>query len=361
MNNKEIGILTFHRAVNYGAVLQGYALYRTLCDLGAAPVMIDYRNPKLEWRRKKIRYEKNNKVKSLLHSMISMPSVEKKKRQFGAFNQKYLTLSQPCTQENISDITNRYQCFITGSDQVFSPTCVDFDPVYFLTFAKPEQKYSYAASFGTAYIDKTYEDEMKKRLNDFKKISVREESGKEIIRQLCDRESFVNIDPSLLLGAVQWSEIASERLIKEKYILVFRVNKPIQLLTYAKKLAEEKELKIVYITDIVKKREKNINYVKAPSVEEFLSYIKNAEYVCTNSFHGTAFSIIFNRKIIVETNTQTGTNNRIKELLKILEIKNRDISNEVQADSEIAWDSVNQKIEEKRRVAKDYLRSIVEE
>lgn len=169
------------------------------------------------------------------------------------FVTKYLKMSKPYNSENISRANDEYKAFITGSDQVWSPTCVGFDPVYFLTFADSSKKYSYAASIATNKIPDSAKDDYINRLKDFSGLSLREETGAELISELINKEAFVNIDPSMLLKREDWDKICSEKRPNEPYILLFTVPKPKNLINYALKLAEKKNCKILFLNNFGKK------------------------------------------------------------------------------------------------------------
>ena len=135
---------------------------------------------------------------------------------------------------------------------------------------------------------------------------------------------------------------------------------PVNLLEYAKKLAALKNLKVIYINDKPIMRVKGIEYKTAVSPEEFLGYIKNAEYVATNSFHGTAFSVIFHKQFFVEYHTKNGRNSRAEELLNKLNITGREIiSEEPLKDTSIDWESVDNVIGNERVKSINYLKKII--
>ena len=240
---------------------------------------------------------------------------------------------------------------------MFSPCCVDFDPVYFLTFAEAHKKYSYAASFATKEIPQEMVEEYKKRLKDFQSISVRETEGVSLVQQLCQKEAKVHLDPSMLLSKEQWSEIAQ---VKEEqpYILIYTLWEKPGLMEFARKLAKEKNMKIIALSDAPHLPDSVITYRRATAVEEFLGYFKNASYVITNSFHGTAFAVIFHKSLFVEYENKVSRNIRSESLMKSLGIC-REIVDGNAAETEICWDEVDKKLNALREESIEYLRNII--
>ncbi len=357
----KIGIMTFHRAINYGAVLQAFALCKFINNMGVECEVIDYRSIPLEETYKIFDFKRNNLIAGVLKGLIKGHIIAKKKKKFNVFLSSCISLSKnQYEKEELKSLNKEYDAFITGSDQVWSPSCVGFDGAYFLTFAEDKKKNSYAASIGCKSIPENKKEEYKKRLNGYKNISLREENAVDILRKIgIASDMDVNIDPTFLLSSDIYSNIAIKPS-EEKYILVFSVNMPVNLLEYAKKLAALKNLKVIYINDKPIMRVKGIEYKTAVSPEEFLGYIKNAEYVATNSFHGTAFSVIFHKQFFVEYHTKNGRNSRAEELLNKLNITGREIiSEEPLKDTSIDWESVDNVIGNERVKSINYLKKII--
>lgn len=362
---KKVGVMTFHRAINYGAVLQTYGLISTLCEIEPGCKVIDYRGECLEKHYKPIYLPANkNKLKSFVKCMVKYPVATKRRRVFSEFVSKHIPISKEIYDDNtIAKANEHFDSFITGSDQVWSPKTVGFDPAYFLTFAEGKKKNSYAASFGVNEIPENLKYEYIHRLSDFSNISVREDSAVSIVENLLpNTQPERHIDPSLLLNSDQWGNLASDPNDRG-YVLLFTVNMPKNLISFARSLAEQKNLKMIYINDRPIGCEKGIKYRRTASPEEFLGLIKNADYVVTNSFHGTAFSINFQKDFYVELNTQAGRNTRSESLMKLLGISGREITEGIYKgkDSKIDWSHTMQILSEEREKALKYLKCIVEE
>ena len=359
---KKIGILTFHRALSYGAMLQAYALQNFMLSLGIDNEIVDY-NCKymVDHYQKNFRKTYGNPIKGLGWNLMTLSGIKKERKTRDAFVKEHLVLSKSYTADNISDAKENYSAFITGSDQVFSPTCVGFDPVYFLTFAKPEQKYSYAASIATKNIPENIKDEFKNRIRDFQKYSLREQSGATIVKDLTGKDAFVNIDPTLLLTKESWDKLATD-VLDEPYIFLFTVHKPKNLVNYALELSRKTGLKVIYLNKLKNIKNENLQYMDPVTADKFVGLIKNASYVCTNSFHATAFSVIYHKKFIVESETCKGRNIRSEELLYHLGLSKRVMStDESDINAESDWAYVDKKLQEEREKSKDYLLSIAQQ
>ncbi len=361
--NKKIGILTFHRALSYGAMLQAYALQNFMLDLGIDNEIVDY-NCKymVDHYQKNFRITYGNPIKGFGWNLMTLKGIKKERITRDEFVNKHLVLSKSYNSQNINTATDNYSAFITGSDQVWSPTCVGFDPVYFLTFAKPWQKYSYSASIATKTIPENLKAQYKNRLKDFRIYSLREQSGAEIVKNLTGKDAFVNIDPTLLLTKESWDKLATN-VLNEPYIFMFTVHKPKQLIDYALELYKKTGIKVIYLNKLKSCKDKGIEYMDPVTADKFVGLIKNASYVCTNSFHATAFSVIYQKNFVVETDTCKGKNIRAEELLKHLGLDECIINDEHNADinSKSDWNYAENKIKEEREKSKAYLLNIQKE
>lgn len=196
---------------------------------------------------------------------------------------------------------------------------------FFHLLIKKSKKYSYAASFGFENLPENMLDNYKSLLEDFQAISVREQSAQSIVKKILARVIPVVLDPVFLLTKQEWELLASKtRVIKEKYILVYELMSSKTLFDFALKLQAETGYKIVSISN-AKHNRKNVISRGTDRPEIFLNYIKNAEYIVTNSFHGTAFSIIFNKQFSVEylKGSMNSLNTRISDLLNNYGLENR--------------------------------------
>lgn len=361
----KIGTLTYHRAVNYGAVLQTYALQKVLDKLGIENEVIDYRSDFIEWVYKPFCMRKVKNLWDFVKVIEGAPIKSRKMKQFFDFTEKNIRLSkEKYTKENISNANDIYDLFISGSDQVFNFKCSNNDKNYFLDFVTDnKKKNSYAASFGFDKIPDEHVEEYKRLLSTFNNISVREEQGVKIVKDAVQKEATEVLDPTLLLSGDEWKEIIKTPKIHDKgYILVYAMKPSDMLIHFADKLEKMTGLEILFIKDALTREghnvlKENIRYVKHVDPAEFVELFSKAEYVITNSFHGTAFSINFNKKFFTELLApETKVNSRLENILDMLDLRSRQILSldNVTLD-EIDYERVNNILEERKKISIDYL------
>lgn len=351
------GIITFHRAVNYGAVLQTYALQKTLFDLEIDNEVIDYRSEAIE--------ALYNPFRPLLHNIrtLDIYTIIKKKNAFEKFLKKNIILSEEYQKENLIKTNEKYCTFITGSDQVWCEKCANQDTAYFLDFVKESnKKNSYAASIGKQSLDDNMQKRYQELLKGYHNISIREESAEQIIYGCTDSDANVHVDPTLLLTGEKWDVVAKRPKEKQPYILMYTVLGQYHLYEFARKLAKETGMPIVYLNEKMMKRQKDFHYKVAVSPEEFVGYFANASYVVTNSFHGTAFSVLYHKKFFVEIEAVGRRNIRSEELIQKLGIGERELTEKsiTNYDKEINWEEVDSKLDCERKKAWNYLQQITQ-
>lgn len=285
----KFNIVTFHRAYNYGAVLQAYALQEFIKKMGYSSGVYDYCSP----GENKYKGIKGKILQSFL--LLDKKNILSRKEKYNEFVEEMMNLN---TEIN-SDI------YIAGSDQVWNP-CGIMDPIYFLRFVSEDSiKASYAASLGDAVIPKEKKDLLKVYVNDFNFISVREEFSRNLLLELCiEKDISVNIDPTLLHDANFWENIAEKvNLMEEKYILVYLMHKPKNINLLLKWLKKETNYKIIIVDGqgivqgIMTHLIINDTALHAVGPKEFIWLIANAQMVVTSSFHGTAFSLLFHKEV----------------------------------------------------------------
>ncbi len=349
-----IGILTFHRASNFGAVLQAYALNAYIGENGGSSEIINYYCKSVEEAHNpgltigKVGLVRGIKI---LHNKI------RKYRSFEEFRNRSFSFKDRVDHNSIGTVSGRYTSFIAGSDQVWSPEFAGGDDTYLLSFTDCPRKYSYAASFGTVTDDEvgSYAD----KLSGFSTVSVRE---KTICERLQKAGIFArtDVDPTFLLNGKRWGELAAP-IKEDNYILIYTVQPPVKLLDYARELSAKSGCKIVYLNN-EHRANKDIPHVRFASPEEFLGWIRNASYVLTNSFHGTAFSLIFNKNFKVELETKKKRNTRSEDLVKSLGL-DKSILCGSGADFEFDydWESVHAGLDTMIDSSGRYISKIIEE
>lgn len=358
----KVGVITFHRAINYGAALQTYALQVALKQIGVESEVIDYR---CEHTENLYRVFKFTTPKQFIRLFINIPWAISKKKSFRNFLSTNVKLSDSVYyRNNIKEANDVYDTFITGSDQVFNYACSNFDKSYFLDFAiNSKKKNSYAASFSISEIPHEYKKDYIDLLKDFNHFSIREESGQRILHDLVGRDSELNVDPVFLLSKSDWSAIAKKPSI-DKYILIYQLNESTLIDSFARKLAKMTGYKIISINcDVVESiKHRDFHCLKDASIEEFVGLFKYAEYVVTNSFHGTAFSVLFNKKLFAEAKQKDfKPNHRIETLLKITDLTNCIISNLDDCVLTVNWDfkKANQTLLEEKNKSIAYLKEVI--
>ncbi len=357
----KIGILTFHDTLNYGASLQSYALQEKISQMGAMVEVIDYKCIKFVKEYSPI-FISQMSMRKILYMLLTLRTNIIKTRKKNRFQKKYIRMSRPYNNRNIQSSNNEYDIFITGSDQVWNWHLTDFDKTYFLDFVKEDtKKYSYAASFGLASIEAEKYEEYKELLSKFSEISIRENTGRRILSELYEGRVNVSVDPVLLLTAEEWENIAITPRISD-YILLYSINDTIAY-EYAVKLAKKTKKKLIYINAPIK-RIGPFKRVASIGPDEFMGWIKQAEYVVTDSFHGVVTSILFKKKFVAFQNrrTEANTNSRIYDLLNRLDLIDRivcDLSQMNVICEEISYHTVENKLNECIQDSDSFLKNII--
>jgi hypothetical protein len=351
---KRIGIITFHRASNYGAVLQAYALQRVICGFGAYAEIVDYRGWAVERDHKpSMAFSKYHMPMAILRCLQRFL----KAKPFTEFRRNRLMLSDAVTGKDVRKLDGAYDLFVVGSDQVWSETFAGLDSVYRLDFVKESRKASYACSFGPFEFSGETEVSFRRDLSRLETISVREASAKKMLDEHLGLPSRVDVDPTLLLKTDEWRGLAKAPYNGKGYILVYTVQPPETLLDAVRARAKETGLEIVYLNNAYRGN-KDLRHVRYATPEEFLGWFDGASYVYTNSFHGTVFSLIFEKDFVVECRTKKKYNNRSKALLQLTGLEGRELTETDAGDSPIDWLDVRARLAAARDDSFAYLRSL---
>ena len=356
----KLGIITFHRAVNYGAVLQTYALTKYLNGIGFETEVVDYRENRVDNEYKL--FPQKASVKRIIKDLLYFPIKNKKNKKFEEFRQSKIKMSKKIyNKENLKDSEKEYNYFITGSDQVFNYKLTDFDKNYFLDFVKEDsKKLSYAASLGMDRIPEDKKEEYKRLLSKFFKISIREQQNKEMIENLINEKAEVNIDPTFLISKDEWQKLA-QKPKEENYILIFVMQRNKSIFEFAEELSKETNCKIIYIANDYKRIVKG-KYKYNLSPEEWLGYFEYAKYVITNSFHGLAFSILFEKDFYIELQKEPATANaRMNNILQKFKLEDRKVENGKYEKTEINWSYAREEIRKEKTKTLEYFKFINEE
>lgn len=351
----KIGIITWHNMQNYGSMLQVYALQKVLEQRGHTVKVIDYRN--FVPSRLKARVFNFSK----LTKKIKILMTKGKWKYFLKFQNKYLNLTRLIlTNNELKKIGQQFDCYICGSDQIWSPNV--FDKTYFLDFV-PNQKIKIA--YSPSVVIDGYNEEQKeilnKELRQFKAISLRENKGSQIIKNITGIDCKVNLDPTLLLEKSDWEKLAENPKVEEPYLLCYMLNYNKEQIEIVRQIAETNNLKIINIgEDDVGIGEWDINV----GPQEFLTYVNGASIVCTDSYHGTLFSINFNKQFYTferfKNDDTINQNDRIYEVLEKLDLSNRIVTNSCYSKEVIEFSSVNNKLKKYREESLQFINENIE-
>lgn len=331
----KIGILTYHRAINYGAVLQAFALNQVLTDKGYDVKIVDYWSsdhsilysvsPLSIFFRKKLRFRK--KIKSFLFFWLTFPIKFLRKKKFQMFLKSNFQILGPPQYLLGYNIVDDCDLYIYGSDQIWwyddFLSFNWFDGTYWWDFPISQaKKISYAASMWFVSLDVQKKLFIERHLLNFYAISVREEELKVAIQWLTDKPIEKVLDPVFLLSAEQWVALFCLKKRKKRYVLLYDFLGSKKTRTLAKNIANVFNIELIEIS-------KNIsffsafssNIYRAPSVNQFLDLFYSAEFVVTSSFHWLVFSIIFEKNFYVMD--MWDSSNRALDLLDLLDLQTR--------------------------------------
>lgn len=344
----KIGILTFHNAHNYGAVLQAYALKSYLSELGNDVNIINYINPQIASN-----YVKEGKFDD-----------EKKQLQWERQHDRFEQFIHSKLLENNANIIDgksieelKYDAFICGSDQIWNSGLTGgLDKVYFLDFNTKAIRISYAPSKYKDWIKDEEKEYFAKTLSRFEFLSTREESLSYSLKKLVDKEIATVIDPVFLIEKEQYVDMVEETYTYEDYILVYYLTEDERLNRYARQIQDVLNIPIVEIHFFEATENGNIQLSDCGPLD-FVSLFSNSKYVITNSFHGTAFSVIFRKNFI----SIYEKDNRKDQLLKNINLENRKYFNEdiKLSELEIDYSIVEERLNNWIDYSKDYLRKAV--
>lgn len=343
----KIGILTFHHSnYNYGAVLQAFSIYKLIESLGYESYIINY-VPEPATIRKKIAAQ-----------IIALLGLEFKK-----FRKNYIKRILPKTSRfsELKKLNELLDGFIVGSDQVWRYRKDEQSMFrYYLDFADENKtKIAFAASFGVDHweADEKVTQKIKKLVDRFQAISVREESGVEICKNIFGVETIPVLDPTLLLNPDFFHEIADKKPVAktDKRKLVYMLLDDSEANeNFFQTVAKKHGLKFTRING--KKLVPKKGFFLFKSINSWLSNIKHAEVVITDSFHCTVFAILFRKKFICLANKHRGIT-RLENLLKLIRLENRLICNLLQFDANLLVNEINYQYAE-QVLAKERTKSI---
>lgn len=365
----KLGLLTFHDAANYGAVLQAYALQAYLESAGFECEYLDYRNATRRHQYDMAYHAAN----SLLHGhlaetlkyLLGSPFMALRKRRFAAFRRNYLKISSRewRTSSEVRKATGHYDKFVVGSDQVWCPENNGSDTAFLLDFVEEDKrKVAYASSFGTDNLPEDLRPAYSRCLRHIGSIGVRERAGCRLVKELTGRDVPMVVDPVFLPGRMAWERLLPPSSPGLRPFVFSYTNRGGQLSAFletAGAILKGRDLhKLARQTtpgDFLR-RGVQVKYCMSPV--EFLDNVKNAALVVTASFHCLAFSLIFNKPFVCFLTGDSGKDERLAGLLKELGLENRVFRNGMTPEEALApidYNRVNAKLAQQIDTSKDYL------
>lgn len=356
---KRIGIITWHNYPNVGSALQAYALHSYINKHNGDALIINYSafgRPSLWWLRLLVsrfdRFIPKSISKKIHYRFLSFES------KFFKETHLYTTIEQLVAQNGLFDT------FVCGSDQIWAPNV--FNDVYMLSFVDDEKKkVSYAASIGLPYIPNELIEKYRTLLGRFDYISVRERQGADLLNTLFGIKSSVVLDPTLLLTKEDWSLLGlTKKMCNNRYVLCYFLGEQEEHRKIVEDFAKKQGLKVVSIyrfsVDI------RPGFITDTDVGplEFINYIRNADFIFTDSFHGVCFSINLNRNFYVmkrfAENSPINQNSRIENILSLLELKDRLICSVPEDINMIDYKVVNKTLEKLRSESHQFLKQALD-
>ena len=372
---KTIGIITYHHYYNYGTMLQALALQKKVEQLGYQAELIDFKQDnslsrcemlKLRMRRMPVYIKERKKYQVLAESR---GKIKDKNDLFENFYEEYLHVGKKkyTTTQQLIENPPVYDGYVVGSDQTWNPYVANSPEAFFLPFVENKSKKgSYGPSLAIRTLSDKKEKEYRKKLSSFAFLSCREQDGAQLLSRITQKEVKCVLDPTLLLSDKEWGKYCKYEIPKEPYILIYFLGEKLEHRKAVEKLHKITNWKIVSLP--VSYLEMGNNDCKkvwgGPS--EFLSLIRGAALICTDSFHGTMFSINFQKNFFAfcksSDSEEASENSRLYSALNIFGLSNRiihNIDNLTEKDISIDYKSVIPILEEQRRDSIEYLENML--
>lgn len=384
---KKTAIVSCYFIHNYGSMLQAYATQKVLDKLKIENETINVGGFIREFRKAQYSYilksgltsdifrdrfgkAKNLIIKKFIKNEYTL-NIKKRDRKFDEFADSYIIKSE--VYSSLDDLAQKcyknYNTVLIGSDQLWLPANIAAN-YYTLNFVPNEvNTVAYATSFGVASLPSDIENEAKSFLTQINHISVREKTGQTLVRNLIGREVPVVCDPTLLFTGEEWLDIQQQdAIVKEPYIFCYFIGQEAMHRNFVVRLKAETGLKIIALTHVDHYMKSDEGYADDTPFDigpsEFLNLIRNAAYICTDSFHCTVFSILY-RKEFFEfkryiKNTKQSTNSRLDTLFELVDIQGRILIGDEDIKEcltkKIDYEKVYEKLEKVRKASYQYLK-----
>ncbi len=354
---KKVILITRHAIPNYGSILQAFASVQLLIEKGYDVKILDYVPIDEIPRRLYIPMLKGSrfaqhKVLKYAYITLRMPDFWVMGSKFRRFQKDLLPLTKTFHHNNdLREETFNADIYITGSDQVWGPIALnEYDASYFLDFLPKESKrLAFSASFGNTKFSEIALAEYKKMLSLYDQIMVREKSAIGLLESLGIHGVNQVLDPTLMFNKSFWETKITTIPRNDKYVLVYQVHDNKKMELYAKQLSKKLGFRLVRLSNSFAHILRGGKFEYLPEPGRFLNLFRNAEYVVTNSFHATVFSLIFERPFSIIHSGETNT--RINSLLNLVRLEGRqikDFEDFSQITKQIDFDPVRQTLEQER-------------
>lgn len=357
---KKIGIITCSKEANYGACLQAFATQSFLEQKGYDAEIINYSFES----SKPYSPMKQKSIRSFIANMLFYKLRKSQYEAFRVFQTKMkFSAKEIENKKEYLLLKDEYDILLVGSDQVWNPYLgFDLDLSLLDFYDDGPKRISYASSFGISELPDLLKKRYRKAYSKFTAISTREKQGQVIIEGLIDKKVDVVVDPTMLFDKRDWSAYIEEcEQCTGKYVLIYDQNHSPELVSAAKTLAMEQDLKI-YVLSAILYRQRDIKNLYGISPAQFLDVINRAEYVITDSFHGVVFSVIFHKQFYTCCGgAASNLSSRITNLLDQLNLSEQWIGNEFSgAKNSINFELVDEIVSKKRQESIDYLLNAIE-
>ena len=379
---KSIGIVTIAKVNNYGAELQAYATQCALKKMGHDAEIIDYLyyvHPEYKKTKMSQPLEKSfvRSCKILLYNLLTRfkqrgyrKELRLRRERFKQFHSENTSFSKTYYSMNeLYAASHSYDIYMSGSDQVWNPNSYTSLKPYLLSFApRGAKRIAYASSFGVSSIPHTYKALFAENLNQFSSIGVRESKGVEIVEEITNTPVQCVLDPTLLLNKEDWSRVARNLDVFDgKYILVYELADNPYIMELAQLMSKRLNCKVIRLCkDAIRYEDDElaVNVLNAGPAEYLYAFM-NAQFIVTNSFHGTAFSINFSKDFYTVISDKKNNNSRQISLLEMfglterLVVANTDFDTLTQ--SHVNYNEVNKRLEEQRVCSFNFITRAINE
>lgn len=386
MDCRRIGMAINYDYPDYGGMLQAYASFKKIKDLGYDPEAINITAISKDIRNRKIKYFAKNifdssivkeksqiifkKIRIRFNKELST-NLNKRYVAFDIFQKEHFKISREYKSwDDLSKGCENYSSVLVGSDQLWLPSNIAGD-YYTLSFVPDGvNKIAYATSFGVSKLPKEQEIIANKFLSRIDYLSAREESGQKIIKESTNREVQLVCDPALLLTAEEWDEVvASDKIVKDEYIFCYFMGDNPWQRNFVKEIKKKTGYKIVallHLDQYIKADEEYVDYAPYDiSPSDFINLVKYSKMVCTDSFHGTVFSLVYRKEFYTfmrfSDEATLSTNSRITTLLKLVGGEERLVSKEMDVDKALNMkmdvEDMQNRLSEFREASLKYLKN----